>query len=135
MGSFTPAQQRHNQRVLRLSIVYAVVLLGAVYLFKHGLVSGAAAWVTAIVPGLVVSGFFLLFGRYLVDEHDEYVRLLVARQTLIATGILLSLTTIWGFLESFGLVGHVLAWIWAVVWLVGFAIGGAANFVIERQAR
>jgi hypothetical protein len=134
MSRFTPAQQRHNRRTLWVSGIYAVVLLAAVYLFKHGLVTGPAAWVTAILPGIATSGFFLNYGRYLADETDEYQRMLQTRQVLIGTGLMLSTTVIWGFLEGFGLVGHILAWNWAVIWLVGNGIGGAVNWVAERRA-
>lgn len=135
MSRFTLAQQRHNRRVLVLSAFYGVVLLAAVYLFKHQLVTGAAAWVTAILPGLATSGFFLLHGRYLVEETDDYQRMLQTRQLLIGTGILLCFSVMWGFLEGFGLVGHIMAWNWAVIWFVGVGVGGAVNAIIEPRAR
>ena len=44
-----PAQGRYNRRVVVLSLIYAVLLLSAVYLFKHRLVEGAIAWIVAAV--------------------------------------------------------------------------------------
>jgi MFS family permease len=134
MSHFTAAQQRHGRRVVMLSLIYAVLLTGAVYLFTHQLVSGAAAWATAILPGLATSGFFLLHARYLVEETDEYQRMLQMRQLLIGTGILLTFSVIWGFLEGFGLVGHTPAWNWAVIWFVGVGIGAVVNILVERSA-
>ena len=46
------AQRRYNRRVLVLSLIYAVMLLGAVYLFKHRLVEGPLAWIVAALPAL-----------------------------------------------------------------------------------
>ena len=60
-----------------------------------------------MLPALPIIGIFGAIGRYLVEEQDEYVRMLMVRQTLWASGFALSVATIWGFLESFDLVGHV----------------------------
>ena len=37
----TPASQRYNWRVIRLSLLYAIFLIAAVYGFKHALVPRA----------------------------------------------------------------------------------------------
>jgi hypothetical protein len=63
----------------------------------------------------------------LIEEQDEYVRMLMVRQTLWASGFALSAATIWGFLESFGLAGHVDAYYIAVAWFFGLGIGGVIN--------
>ena len=44
-----------------------------------------------------------------------------------ASGFTLSLATIWGFLDNFGLVGHIDGYWIVVVWYFGMAIGGIAN--------
>ncbi len=121
------AQRRYNKRVIALSVVYAVTLLGAVYLFKHHLLSGPPSYVAAILPALPIIGIFAAIGLYLVEEQDEYVRMLMIRQTLWASGFALSLATIWGFLESFELVGHVESYYVAVLWFGGLGLGGCAN--------
>ena len=68
---------------------------------------GGLTYFVAVLPALPIIGIFAAIGRYLVEEQDEYVRMLMVRQTLWASGIALSLATIWGFLENFGVVGHV----------------------------
>lgn len=123
----TPAARRYTRRVILLSIVYAIVLVGAVYAFKHQIVSGPLAWIAAILPGLAVVGFFVAIGRYLIEEQDEYLRMLMVRQTLWATGFALSLATIWGFLESFDLVGHIQSYYVAVLWFGGLGLGACMN--------
>jgi hypothetical protein len=131
--AFTTAQQRYNRRVLRLSIAYALFLFAAVYLLSRGLVHGPLAYALGILPALPVCGFFWLMGRYLVEESDEYLRMLQIRQLLIATGIALTAMTIWGFLEGFALVPHIIAYWWAVVWVGALGMGACANRVIERR--
>lgn len=121
------AQRRYNRRVLILSVVYAATLFPAVYLLSRQLVSGVPAYVVAVLPALAVSGFFWAMARYLVEETDEYLRLLQVRQLLVATGIALTAATIWGFLEGFDLVHHLVAYAWPIVWFGGLGLGACVN--------
>ena len=123
----TPAWKRYNWRVVWLSLLYAAFLMLAVYGFKHHLWSGGLAYVVAVLPALPIIGIFAAIGRYLVEEQDEYVRMLMVRQTLWASGFALGLATIWGFLESFDVVGHIDAYYICVVWFAGLGIGGIIN--------
>ena len=123
----TPAWKRYNARVIWLSLAYAVLLLPAVYGFKHALIPGALQYAVAILPALPIIGIFVAIGRYLIEEEDEYVRMLMVRQTLWASGFSLSVTTIWGFLDNFGLVGHADGYWVVVAWFFGLGIGGIAN--------
>jgi hypothetical protein len=123
----TPAWKRYNWRVLWLSLVYVLFLLGAVYGFKHRLFSGPLAYAVAILPALPIIGIIGAIGRYLVEEQDEYVRMLMVRQTLWASGFSLSAATIWGFLESFGLIGRVDGYYVVIAWFFGLGVGGLVN--------
>jgi hypothetical protein len=53
--------------------------------------------------------------------------MLMVRQTLWASGIALSLATVWGFLENFEVVGHIDAYYVAILWFAGLGIGGLIN--------
>lgn len=123
----TPAWKRYNWRVLWLSLVYVLFLLSAVYGFKHRLFSGPLAYAVAILPALPIIGIIGAIGRYLVEERDEYVRMLMVRQTLWASGFSLSAATIWGFLESFGLIGRVDGYYVVIAWFLGLGVGGVVN--------
>ena len=133
MTARSPALRRYNTRILALSAVYAVCLFAAVYAFKHQLIAGPLAWVVALAPALPVIGFFVTIGRYLVEERDEYLRDQMVRQALIATGIAMAIATAWGFLENFGLVGHVYAYYAAVIWFAGLGIGAGVNAIAARR--
>ena len=122
-----PAQRRYTRSVGLLSVVYVLLLLGVVAYFRDGAPHGVVAYVAAVLPALPIVGMFVVIGRYLVDERDEYLRMQVVRQALIATGFTLSAATVWGFLESFGLVDHVDAY-WAVVlWFGGLGVVGGIS--------
>ena len=123
----TPAWKRYNWRVIWLWLLYTAFLFVAIYAFKHRLLGGPTAYVVAALPGLPIIGIFVAVGRYLVEEKDEYLRMLMVRQTLWASGFALSLATVWGFLESFGLVDHIDAYYIAVVWFFGLGVGAVIN--------
>ena len=125
--AMTLAWKRYNVRVVWLSVLYSVFLIAAVYGFKHEMLNGVSAYVAAILPALPVVGIFAAIGRYLVEEKDEYVRMLMVRQTLWASGFALSVSTIWGFLENFDLVGHVDSYYIVVLWFGGLGLGACIN--------
>lgn len=123
----TPAWKRYNFRVIWLTLLYAVFLIPAVYGFKHQLIPHPVAYFVAILPALPIIGIFGAIGRYLVEEHDEYVRMLMVRQTLWASAFTLSLATTWGFLYNFGLVGRIDGYWIVCVWYVGLGLGSIYN--------
>ncbi|MDR6789688.1 hypothetical protein J2Y58_003061 [Sphingomonas sp. BE138] len=95
---------------------------------------GPIAFAAAILPALPIVAIFAVYARLLVEMPDEYVRMLLVRQSLVATAFALSICTIWGFLEAFALVPHVQAYFAAVLWCAGLGVGGCINFLVERRA-
>lgn len=115
---------------------YIITLTAALRFVGGGDVTGALAYVLALLPGLSIAGVFWAIGRLLVEERDEYLRMLMVRQSLVATGFTLSVVTMWGFLENFDLVPHVDAFYIAVLWFGGLALGSCVNaFMLRRQDR
>ena len=127
------AQRRYERAILLLSIAYAGVLVPDVYLFKHHLLAGPLAYAAAVLPGLAIVGMFAVIGRYLVEERDEYLQMLMVRQSLVASAFALTLATIWGFLESFDLVAHVESYYVAVLWFGGLGVGSCVNLILGRR--
>ena len=121
------AWKRYNWRVVWLSLIYAAFLIAAVYGFKHAMIPAAFKYLVAVLPALPIIGIFGAMGRYLVEEQDEYVRMLMVRQTLWASGFALSVATVWGFLESFDLAGHVDSYYIVVLWFGGLGLGACIN--------
>ena len=123
----TQAWRRYNWRVIWLSLAYATFLIGAVYGFKHELIPAGLKYLVAVLPALPVIVIFAAMGRYLVEEKDEYVRMLMVRQTLWASGFALSAATVWGFLQNFDLLGPVDGYWIVIAWYFGLGLGGVAN--------
>jgi hypothetical protein len=108
--------------------IYLVTLFVAVRMFRTDAVSGIPAYALAIAPALPIIGVFWAVMRFLVEEQDEFIRLLQVRQCLFATGFCLTVMTIWEFLQNFDLVppgnGGFGA---AFFWFVGLGLGGVYN--------
>ena len=126
----SPATRRYLIRLAVLMSAYLVTLFVAVYAFRHQLVSGPLAYPLAILPAVPIIGVFWAVMRLLVEEPDEYLRMLFVRQALIATGFCLTVMTIWEFLQNFDLVppgnGGFGA---AFFWFMGLGVGALYNWL------
>lgn len=131
------AKRRYTISVLLLMSAYMLILFAVVsYALRHPLpMQGMAGFVAGVLPALPVIGVFVVIGRYLVEEEDEYLRACFVRQALIATGFTLSVATVWGFLENFGLVPHVYAYFAAILWFAGLGIGAWWNKIASMRGR
>ena len=129
-GYKSPAMRRYVIRIALLMSFYLVALMGAVYVFKHQLVSGPAAYVLAVVPAMPVIGVFWAVMRLLIEEPDEFIRFLHVRQSLFATGFCLTIMTIWEFLQNFDLVAPGNGGFGAAFfWFMGLGFGALYNRV------
>ena len=127
------ALRRYNRSVIILSIFYVALLFTAeAAIGRYGL-AGPIAYLVAILPALPIIGIFAVIGRYLVEESDEYLRMLTVRQTLVASGFALTIATAWGFLESFDLAGHFDAYWVAVIWFLGLGVGSCVNKIMAAR--
>ena len=124
-----------NRRFLvRLAIAATALVISvtaARYLIGQGDVSGPAIWALAVIPGLAMVGIFYAYGMLILEQKDEFIRMLLLRQLIIGTGVALSFAVVWGFLESFGLVAHIYSYYIAVAWIIGFALGGVVNRITQ----
>ena len=126
----SPAVRRYMFRVAGLMGAYIGALFGVTHAFRQELVSGPAAYALAIVPALPIIGVFWAVMRLLVEEPDEFLRMLLVRQALVATGFCLTIMTVWEFLVNFDLVppgnGGFGA---AFFWFMGLGVGALYNKV------
>ena len=124
----SPAVRRYAIRIAVLMAFYLVALFGAVRIFRADLVSGPAAYVLAVIPAVPVIGVFWAVMRLLIEEPDEFIRMLLVRQSLVATGFCLTIMTAWEFLQNFYLVppgnGGFGA---AFFWFIGLGVGALYN--------
>ena len=131
----SPAIRLYVRRLAVLMAAYLVLLFAAVRLFRSGIDLGLAAWPLAIAPALPVIGVFWAVMRLLIEEPDEYWRMLLVRQALVATGFSLTVVTVWDFLRNFDLVppgnGGFGA---AFFWFMGLGVGALYNKLTLKTA-
>ena len=123
------ASQRYLTRMALVMAFYLVTLFLAENLIEDRGVTGPLAWIIALLPGLSFAGVFWIFGALILEEEDEFYRLLYVRQGLIATGVSFTLAAVWGFLETYNQVDAVAAYWWPTLWCIGIGIGAVANKV------
>ena len=127
LGMKSPAMRRYLRRLAISMILYMAFLFIALRYVNA--VTGPLAYLLGALPGIAVLGVFWAMGRLLIEETDEYLRLLLVRQTLVATAFALSIATVWGFLENMRLVPHVDAFYISVLWFVGLGVGSLVNYL------
>ena len=128
MGYRSDAIRRYVLRLAVLMVIYLVTLFVAVMLFRTNTLSGLPAYALALRPALPVIGVFWAVMRLLVEEKDEFIRMIHVRQCLFATGFCLSVVTVREFLQNFDLIqpGN---GVFGVVffWAIGLGLGAVYN--------
>ena len=124
--------RRYLVRLAVSMTAYILTLALALRFVGGGIVTGPPAYLLALLPGLSVAGVFWAVGRLMIEEQDEYLRMIFVRQSLVATGFTLSIVTMWGFLENFDLVPHVDAFYVAILWFFGLGVGSCYNWLTLR---
>ena len=127
MTRMNQAHRRYVWRVAAAMSGYVLTLLLANYLIDDLGVTGAAAVAVVLLPALCVAAVFWALARLVVEESDEYLRALLVRQILVASGLTLTIATLWGFLEDFGLTAHMPGWYIAPLFFFGLGVGAVVN--------
>jgi hypothetical protein len=98
-----PAWRRYMIRFSLAMGAYIGTLLPVDYLAHRGMMP-AKPWLylVAVAPAIPVAAVVVIVLRYLLEEDDEYQRMLSIRAYIAATGLLLTVCTGWGFLQDFG---------------------------------
>ena len=121
------AQSTYVRRLMVLMAVYVIAIVGGSAARHADLLSGATTILAALVSGLCIAGVFWAIGRLIVEEQDEFRRMLMVRQALIATGFSLSIASIHGFLSEFDLLPRIDLYWAAILWFAGLIVGGVSN--------
>lgn len=125
---------RYNTRFMLAMVAYVVGLLVAISIYNSGMPAGPLAYAVSLLPTTPTLAMIIIMGRYLVEEKDEYLRHRASLSAIIGLGLVLVFGSVWGFLETFGLVPHIWAW-WVVpVWAMGLGVGQGILARGERAA-
>ena len=122
-----PEKRRFFIRLAAAMALYLVSLGLVTILVEERGLAGLPAYALVIVPGLCLAAIFWISTRLIVEEQDEFLRLLYVRQNILATGIALTAAAVWGFLEQYDLVEHIKAYWWPTIWCFATGIGAFYN--------
>jgi len=101
---------------------YVAALFASILTIKVQHPAGAWLYVLAVLPALPIGGTIVVFLRY-IDKVDEYVRGVILKRFILATGLTLFGCTAWGFLEDNAGTQHMSLWMVFPIWwaLFGFS--------------
>jgi cytochrome bd-type quinol oxidase subunit 2 len=121
-GRTREPMRRYNRRMIPAMLGYVVLLLGAITYAQQAEPTGVLAWVVAIAPAIPI--LFAIRAIFLLprEEDDEYQRDLTYRVYAWATGATLTIATVVGFLDLFGVIPHVEMWVAFPLWAVAMGL-------------
>ena len=130
--SKTPAGRRYNRRYWPAIAVQVITTLSVAWVFKHYHPRGFTMYLLAVLPALPILGVIAIFGVYMAEEQDEFVRTVLMQSSLWATGVVLAFATFWGFLETYTPVGRFASYWIFFAWCVAF---GLIEPLVRRRYR
>jgi hypothetical protein len=128
-------------RKIRWQYRITVIVAMAIYVLLVSIISGWLGWepprsgfllyLAALSPALPIGAVVYALGRYLIDEPDEFFRMVQIQTSLLATGLTMITCTAWGFLAMYAHIweNHVISLVFAMWW---FFFGVAAPIVNWR---
>jgi hypothetical protein len=132
-GYTDPALMACVRRVVPAWIIYVALLIAVPAVIARIEPTGPLLWLIALLPAVPLSAVFWFYGRCFAEMRDDYLRLLEIRKALIATGIVLTLATAWGFLESYAGAPHLPLYVVSLAWFPCHGIGSLVSALIERR--
>lgn len=129
--STSVAHKRYVVRTTAFMSGYAVVNVAAIFGAFDDIASPVAAWGLALTVSAPVVGQ-IWATLSLMRESDEFVRAVVAKQFILASGLAMAVASVWGFGESYAAAPHLPAWlIYPLFW---GCFGVIAPFVRSTNA-
>ena len=122
----TPAGRRYVVRTFAFMAPYVAVNVAAILGAFDEIYGRPQAWVLALAVSAPVIGQ-IWATLSLMNESDEFIRALIARQFILAAGLAMAIASVWGFGESYAGAFHLPAWlIYPLFWA---CFGVVAPFV------
>jgi putative oxidoreductase len=111
----TSAHKKYLFRTAAFMTGYTAINVGAIFgaFDDIGRVGGLALGLVVAAP--VAGQIWATLA--LMNDSDEFMRALMAKRFIVASGLAMALATAWGFMESYGDAPHVPAWmIYPLFW-------------------
>ncbi len=124
-----PAYRRYQWRCLSSSALYVAGALLATRPIPDHAQASPGIIAISLLPGFAIIGMIWSIGRLLIELDDEYLRALEVRKALIATGVALLVTSVWGLIELFTVVPRLPIFFVFPIWAAGLVVGTLRNKV------
>ncbi|OGN43020.1 MAG: hypothetical protein A2623_07180 [Caulobacterales bacterium RIFCSPHIGHO2_01_FULL_70_19] len=106
----TPAGRRYVVRTFAFMAPYVAVNVAAIFGAFDEIYGRPQAWALALAVSAPVIGQ-IWATLSLMNESDEFIRALIARQFILAAGLAMAIASVWGFGESYAGAFHLPAWL------------------------
>ena len=116
LGNGTPAGRRYVVRTFAFMGPYVAINVAAIFGAFDEIYGKPAAWGLAFAVAAPVVGQ-IWATLSLMQDSDEFIRALIARQFILAAGLAMAIATLWGFGESYAGAYHLPGWfIYPLFW-------------------
>jgi hypothetical protein len=127
VGANSPAMRNYNRRMIVASLSYVALLLAGAAVARYYAPPAAVRILLALAVAAPVLFMIRAVALLLKEERDEYLRMRFVQQSLIAMGFVLTVSTLYGFLNVFDLAPRLDAYLVMPLWGVGLGIGAVYN--------
>jgi hypothetical protein len=122
-----PAYRRYRIRTMAGAAAYVVTTAVATRFIPDDAPPSAGPIALAIIASAGALVWIWATARFLVEIDDEYVRMLQVRAILVATGVTLAVTNMWGMVELFTTAPRLPVFFVFPLWCVGMMVGSLVN--------
>ncbi|MCA1324771.1 hypothetical protein [Herbaspirillum sp. alder98] len=110
--------RRYVLRTVLFMAIYSLINIAAIFGVFDLWIGTPAGWMLALVVAMPIAGQIWALLRLIVDS-DEYMRVLWAKRVILSAGIVMVVSTAWGFGESYAGAPSMRAWlIYPLFWTV-----------------
>ncbi|MFM7378027.1 MAG: hypothetical protein ACKO1O_07865 [Erythrobacter sp.] len=122
------ATARYFRRMAAIMAIYIAGIVLASAVVDRDTPVGPLTIGLALVPGLAIVAAIVAIGRFVAELSDEYLRMLEVRKIIVATGVTLAITSMWGLLELFSeSIPRLPVFYVFPIWCGGLFVGQIAN--------
>jgi hypothetical protein len=129
-----PAQRRYLRRFFPAMFGYVVLLMLSTWAIRTQQPTGGVLFLLSLLPSLPLVAAIGIMGAYLVEERDEFIRARLVSAMLGGLGVMLAITTVWGFLENGGAVPHFPTFLTFPIWCGCFGLWQCVASFRDRRA-
>lgn len=129
-----PAQRRYLRRFFPAMLSYAALLMLSTWAIRVHAPTGLPLVLLSLLPSLPLVAAIGVMGLYLVEERDEFIRARLVTAMIGGLGIMLAITTVWGFLENGGAAAHFPTFLTFPLWCGSFGLWQCLTSLRERVA-